>query len=322
MRNDKILEFLRGILGPYKEYAKSEYYFICPLCPKRDNKKKLAINLSENTERYMHWHCWRDDSHSGESIYSLLKKIHASPEQFADLQSISGYRRYVKTEELTDGLFDNRADSDVETAELPKEFKSFLPKSNHPEYKNALLYLVRRGLSPFDIIKYNAGYCDSGKYAGYVIFPSYDEEFRLNYFVARSYYDSDFRYKNPDVSKNVVFNEIHINWSEPIILVEGVFDAIAVKRNAIPVLGKTINDALRLKILEKHTKDVYICFDNDAMKNSADAINEFMKNGVNVYFIKLTDKDPSVLGFLEMRRLIKEAMPMDFSALINMKLSL
>jgi hypothetical protein len=144
----------------------------------------------------------------------------------------------------------------------------------------------------------------------------------LNYFVARSYYGSDFRYKNPDVSKNIVFNEIHINWSEPIVLVEGVFDAIAVKRNAIPVLGKTINDSLRLKILEKHTKKVYICFDNDAIKNSADAIDELMRNGVEVYFIRLTDKDPSILGFLEMRRLIREATPMDFSALINMKLSL
>ena len=42
--------------------------------------------------------------------------------------------------------------------------------------------------------------------------------------------------------------ENQINWDEPITLVEGVFDAMAVKRNAIPILGKfipkTLNDSI------------------------------------------------------------------------------
>ncbi len=34
--------------------------------------------------------------------------------------------------------------------------------------------------------------------------------------------------------------EIFINWNSPIIRCEGMFDAISIKRNAIPLLGKNI----------------------------------------------------------------------------------
>ena len=38
---------------------------------------------------------------------------------------------------------------------------------------------------------------------------------------------------------------MYINWEEPIILVEGVFDAMAVKRNVIPLFGKLVLDKLK-----------------------------------------------------------------------------
>ena len=58
-----------------------------------------------------------------------------------------------------------------------------------------------------------------------------------------------------------------INWSQPIILCEGAFDAIAIKRNAIPLFGKIIQPVLQRKIIEKRVRDIYICLDADALRN-------------------------------------------------------
>ena len=74
-----------------------------------------------------------------------------------------------------------------------------------------------------------------------VIIPSYDENGELNYFISRSFEkDAFIKYRNPDCSRDIIAFELFINWSSPLILCEGAFDALAIKRNAIPLLGKNI----------------------------------------------------------------------------------
>ena len=87
----------------------------------------------------------------------------------------------------------------------------------------------------------------------------------------------------------------------PIILVEGAFDAIAIKRNAIPLFGKTIPDTLKMRIVEKGVKEIYICLDMDARKQALDTANYFMANGLDVYFVDLPNSDPSELGFKQIK---------------------
>ena len=81
-----------------------------------------------------------------------------------------------------------------------------------------------------------------------------------------------------------------INWSLPIVLVEGAFDAIAVRRNVIPLFGKTISEDLRKKIIENKVNQVYICLDKDAQKQALEHAEYFMNNGVQVYFVDLQEK--------------------------------
>ena len=100
-------------------------------------------------------------------------------------------------------------------------------------------YLYERGLTNNDFIKYQIGYATSGDFGGRVIIPSFSESNQLNYFIARSYDGNFYKYRNPEVSKDIIFFENLINWETPIILCEGVFDAMAIKRNAIPLLGKS-----------------------------------------------------------------------------------
>jgi hypothetical protein len=324
--NIKLLDFLRNILGPYKSYTGEEYYFSCPFCTKHDSKKKLAIKLDkDDLARFQHWHCWRDDTHKGSNLISLIRKMKLPQNKISQLKSIlKAYGIAYDIDNIENGFQQSHEQVNKPEACLPEGFHSFIEVSNNPEYKNALSYIKQRGITGSDIIKNNIGYCDTGKYQGYIIVPSYDESANLNYFAARSYYISEgsMRHKNPPMSKNIVFNELHINWNFPIILCEGVFDALAIKRNAIPLLGKTINDALREKIVSKNVKEIYLCLDADALKNTIRYIEDFLRNDIDVYFVQLPGKDPNKIGFENMYRLIKNAEKVDFSDLVKLKLSM
>ena len=143
----------------------------------------------------------------------------------------------------------------------------------------------------------------------------------LNYFIARSIFDGGMKYKNPPVSKDVIGFELFINWDEPIILCEGVFDAIAVKRNAIPLFGKTIPKTLMKKIFEKRVSKIYILLDNDAYWDSIKMTDVLMRNGIDVKMVRMKDKDPSDMGFRKVTHLIKDSQTTSFSDLIRMKLN-
>jgi hypothetical protein len=69
-------------------------------------------------------------------------------------------------------------------------------------------------------------------------------------------------------------------------LVEGVFDAIISRKNAVPILGSSINDEFKLfrKII-KHKTPVVIALDADARKKALAMADKFIIFGINVRFI-------------------------------------
>ena len=182
-------------------------------------------------------------------------------------------------------------------------------------------YLNNRNITKGDIIRYGIGYCEEGMYANRVIVPSFNNKGELNYFVGRDIYNGNYKYKNPPVSKDIIGFDLFINWNEPIILCEGVFDAIAIKRNAIPLFGKTIPKSLMKKIYEKKVKQIYILLDKDAVKDAIRMTDSLTKNGIRVYFVSLSEEDPSDMGFEKVINLIKETKQTSFSDLMRMKLN-
>ena len=113
-----------------------------------------------------------------------------------------------------------------------------------------------------------------------------------------------------------------INWSQPIVLCEGAFDAIAIKRNAIPLFGKTIHSALQKKIIENHVKEIYICLDADALRNAISIAEKFMGEGINVYFIELQEEDASDLGFKKIRTILEDTDILTFERVMQLKMNL
>ena len=155
-----------------------------------------------------------------------------------------------------------------------------------------------------------------------VIIPSYDAGGQLNYFVSRSFISTaNFTFKNPPVGRDVVGFDLMINWDEPIILVESAFDAIAIKRNAIPLFGKSIPKKLKRKIIEKNVREMNLCLDGDAYVDAINHSSYFTGNGIDVYITELTDEDdPSSLGYSEIWNRINNAVLFDKLTLFEEKI--
>lgn len=276
-----VTSVLSKTLGTYNTLAKSELQFYCPFC--NHHKPKLQVNTE--TQK---WHCWVCNS-GGKKMTSLLRKLDVDRGTIAKIREIYGDSVYVQKE-----------DDAVVFVSLPKEFISLSeqPKGFNPEYRNAIHYLNQRGIGLKEIIKYGIGYCKEGLYARRIIVPSYDSDGKVNYFISRSYYpDETMKYKNPPISKNVICFDSQTNWSEPIILCEGVFDAIAIRRNAVPLLGKFPSKLLVEKIFANGVKDITISLDNDAQREAMKAADYFRKQGIRVRLMKLEDKDASEIGY-------------------------
>jgi len=278
-----IISTLSNTLGSYSSLKGNELAFYCPFC--NHHKQKLQVNTE--TQK---WHCWTCNS-GGKKLTSLLKKLDVDRKTISIIREIYGDSNY--NPQLED------ADTKVFIS-LPKEFKSLNEVSNgfNPEYKHAMHYLTQRGITEKDIIKYNIGYCTEGLYSRRVIIPSYNSDGSLNYFVSRSYYPEEkMKYKNPPISKNVICFDSQVNWNEPIILCEGVFDAITIKRNAIPLLGKFPSRTLVEKIFMSGITDIIISLDNDAINEALKAAEYFRKNGIHVKMMYLKDKDAADMGY-------------------------
>ena len=208
--------------------------------------------------------------------------------------------------------------------ELPKEYKPFLAVSNALTYRQAKAYITRRGITEQDILKYNIGYCETGKYANSIIIPSYDKNGQINYFISRSFEkDPGRKYNAPSCNKNDLIGlEYYINWKVPVILCEGIFDAIALKRNAIPLFGKTIPKSLMLKLVESDVKTVYLALDKDALKEAINYSQQLINLGKDVYLIELQGKDPSEIGFEDMTKYLHTAKQLTFADLLLKKMQL
>ena len=154
-------------------------------------------------------------------------------------------------------------------------------------------------------------------YKSRIIIPSYDDEMKLNYFVSRCYYDSPLKYKNPPASRNNIIFENLINWKMPVVLVEGIFDAITVRRNCVPLLGKIMSDKLKQTLINTKPPEVYVMLDRDAQR-AAMKIEQYLKSFyINVKLVIPTDKDPNDLGFEKSWEVIRDATKSTFADLVG-----
>ena len=307
MINQLLISLVNSVLGQGKPTARGNYSYHCPFC--NHSKPKLEVNFTENKEGNNQWACWVCGV-KGKKLINLFKNLKVPSEKIRELKS------YVKIGNDEDYIVVE------EKVELPKECKSLVSGSGIM-FKHAKQYLKNRGITENDILKYNISYCEYGAYSNMVIIPSYDEKGNLNYFTGRSFEKESFKkYQNPTTTRNIIPFEIFINWNVPIILCEGMFDAIAIKRNAIPLLGKNIQSELMKKIVNSSVKKIYIALDKDAIKQSLKHCEMLMDEGKEIYLVDIQDKDPSEMGTRKFINLIQQTVPLTYETLMDKKLQL
>ena len=306
MKEDLLKQLLESVLGRSKAArGGDEAVFYCPSC--NHHKKKLTFNLL--SQKFQCWVC----GFKGHRAYQLLKKKKAPGPTYATLKEIDSQynfkQKIQKKQETT-------------TLQLPEGTQSLF-NSNTVLSKHALYYLKQRGITKQDVVKYDLHYSEQGELKNMVVIPSYDNNGFLNYYVGRSFDKNAYiKHKLASSTKDIIGFEMYINWDLPVILCEGAFDAMSIKRNAIPLFGKKISSTLMKKIIQSNVKKIYLALDDDALKDALNHAETFLSYGKNVYFIEMKGKDPSELGFKEFTKLLHNATKLTTSSLMKRKLAL
>ena len=140
MYNLQLLTILEKVLGKSYQLKNGENAFYCPFC--HHHKKKMQVNLE--TQK---WHCWVCNK-GGYKIGILLRKLNAPREIIKEvLKHLDEYVSYSKDKEEV---------TQYEVS-LPKHYKPLWMKTNDPLYRNALMYLKRRGIGVIEILRYSIG---------------------------------------------------------------------------------------------------------------------------------------------------------------------
>jgi len=273
------LSFLKKVFGDYELDRKQENgIFRCPSCGTGTKKKKFYINLES-------WkcHCWSCNL-KGRTVLPALRKYGTREDVSYFTEKLCGNKRQNISESSQEEVNNN--------VRLPDGFLFLgdFKKSLDPDIRSCIKYLYSRGLSESDIWRYRIGTSRYGKFRRRVIFPSFDIDGDLNFFVSRSIDSSVKRkYINSNVNKKlIVFNDIDIDWSREVTLVEGPFDMIKAGDNSTCMLGSSLSDDYFLfsKIVSNKSP-VLLALDSDMKKKEQDIARLLVLYGCEVRILDL-----------------------------------
>jgi len=269
-------QILKKVLGSHY-HSGDEMLFYCPKC--KHHKKKLSVNIEKNKFK-----CWICD-YRGNSVRRLVRR-HGS---FLDQQEWAKHDTSVEISSFEDAFSMEQAQEEIfeQVISLPREFKTLCSKNLSLVTKPVLKFLYDRGVTNSDILKWKIGYCASGEYKNRVIVPSFNESGDLNYFIARTYGEDWMKYKNPPASRDIIFNELYVDFEDDLIIVEGVFDAI-VAGNSVPILGSSLrNDSKLLRKIVEYDTPVFIALDPDVEAKAMSLIKKMLALDIEVYKIDI-----------------------------------
>lgn len=273
MERDRKIFLLKKALGPIRDDKsfKGDLLFTCPKC--KHHKNKLCVSIEREC-----FHCWNCGYGHRSSIESLL--WHLEENRAAVLEE---YRGSLQGKEPAPKKFD--------VPRLPQEAFSLLSDRDSIYVKHARAYLRQRRVTERQVTMHRLMFAEEGRYANRIIVPSFDRNGELNFFVGRSIYPGTVRYMHGQFDKDIIFNELLIDWARPIVLTEGPFDAFVAGSNAIPLQGKHLDTSSNLfKAIMTMQPPVYLALDADARKHRLSAARALMAHGIECYDVPLNGK--------------------------------
>lgn len=305
----KKIKILYNIFGDYHK-SRDEFLFHCPKC--NHHKKKLSINLDK--DKYKCWVC----DYRGNTISRLVRRWGS----FSQQQNWSELTSDFNSTAFENLFSDIEEVEEKQTIELPTEFNTLATNNGSLTSLPAKKYLRTRGVNKEDILKWKIGFCSHGEFKDRIIIPSFDADGDVNFFIARSYSGDWKKYKNPRVSKNIIFNELYVDWTSDLTIVEGVFDAI-IAGNSVPILGSTLSEKHKLfeKIVENDTP-VYVALDPDAESKALKLIQKLIQYDVEVYKVKIEPyNDVAEMSKEEYQKRKSEAILMNSNSYLDYSIS-
>lgn len=277
----------------------------CPICAPTDpSKKKLSIRTDNDAN-----HCWVCGWKS-RSLSPLIRK-YGTQEQLNRYKEIFGIDggSILLTGEKTE----------IAKPCLPADFTLLpLANQNDPDIKASWRYLFNRGLTERDAWYYKLGVSSEFRWKRRIIMPSFDKVGELNYFTARAIdKDKKPKYDNPDIDKNpVIFNEINIDWTKRLTLVEGPFDLVKCPDNSTALLGSDLDERHELfnKIL-LHGTPVSLALDGDMWEKKTPKISKKLQEyDIDTLVVDVRPwGDPGSMSRAEVELALLEAKPLSWT---------
>lgn len=304
----RLHEYFKQKLGAF-DYRNGWMKSACPYCG-ADNK--FGINLSQNRSN-----CFKCEERPNLiNLVMYLEKV----DTYAEVKSIinkGDYEGYTFTEEKVE----LRSSKDLY---LPEGFNSIL-FGNSQLAKSARNYITKkRSFSLPDVVRNGWGYCDSGKYFGYLIIP-FTYRNKLVYFNARKILGSGPKYNNPEVDVTgvgkamILYNRDALETYETVYLCEGAINAATLGEQAIASGGKAVSRYQVNLIIKSQVKKVILLLDSDA-KDKALELGMELVQYKKVKVVYLPDgKDVNDIGKAETMKLVYSTPYQTYNELLQLK---
>jgi hypothetical protein len=271
----KKIDFLITCFGEDHKLSRdgNNMTFVCPSCGDIKKKKKLSICLET-----LMCHCWVCGL-KGKTPYKIIKD-HISPQLASKFLENFNIKPSDKDTEIDKGV------------QFPSEFRLLAGMSNiyDPDDRDCIKYLASRGVTKEKMWYHKIGKFSGHKWSRRVVFPSFDEEQNLDFYVSRSIDEDAFiKYQNCKADKTkIIFDSLRLDFNNELVVVEGVFDMIKCGPNTACLLGSSLRSDHELfqKIVKNQTP-VILGLDSDMLSKSYSIAKDLTSYGVQVKILNL-----------------------------------
>lgn len=260
---------ITGYFGEIRETSEG-FNANCPRCG--DDSRKFYYNIEKGVGCCFHSECpWFKEAGGVTEKrlqYFFLKRgvEFATPE-------------IIKTSEEAD-------------VELPEEFKLVgdLPRETRADI---YAYLGSRGLNRKLVEVARIGYCESGRWWGYMIFPVFDDEGEVAYWQARRYKNRKPKFYNPESSKKteLIYRVSTSRKPHKIVLVESIINTLTLESGypnpkclVLGLLGKSMSETQYDYVMtyKKWLREIVVGLDPDARREAVEIAAQFASRKIPV----------------------------------------
>lgn len=290
-----------------REYGNpvTDFQIGCPFCKSAGNKLHMYVSINKNVV-----HCFKC-GYGANWVTFVMDVMHCNYVQaIAELYVVPKIREGISDFLARELQVRSITASTKQDTHLPDDFQ--LLQSAHSMFtERAKKYLHKRGFEQEDWEYYNIGVC-AVTHPARVVIPIED-----GYYQARAMSSSITpKYVNPKTeARHYIFNSSALELYDEIVICEGAFNAMAVGKNAIAIIGKELPVEKLVRLASAPVKHYIVALDYGANKHAVAIADSLHRNGKSVAMWKFeSELDPADGGSYE-------ELSYDFGSKMNMLLT-